>query len=98
MGTVGDPATILRDAADLFESRDEDYGDTWLNTGEVLKGLFPDGLQLITKEDFSRYNTLQNLISKLKRYCHNFEKGGHLDSVRDLEVYAAMLEAKTHVK
>jgi hypothetical protein len=34
-------------------------------------------------------------LGKLQRYAHNFSNGGHQDSARDLQVYAAMLEEHT---
>lgn len=90
-----DPADLLRQNAILFDSRDDEYGSLWQEAGEVLVDLFPEGITLRSTEDFSKFNTIQNIVTKLRRYCHNFDKGGHIDSARDLQVYSAMLEAKT---
>lgn len=89
------PDELLREAADLFAERNAVYGDSWFTFGEVMKTFFPDGLKLETADDFSRFASWSMCLVKLERYAKNFENGGHLDSVRDLKVYAAILEAKT---
>lgn len=89
------PPDALRAAADLFEQRNKVYGDTWKRFGVPMIGLFPNGVALRTEEDFNRFVTLVNIMTKLARYAENFHRGGHLDSARDLQVYAAILEAKT---
>ena len=90
-----DPADLLIANAKLFMSRQPAYGDTWKDVGDILALLFPDGVVLNTPDEFSRYNTISMCLVKLRRYCVNFKKGGHLDSAKDLQVYGAMLEAKT---
>lgn len=92
------PATLLVNSSQLFKDRQPIYGDTWKDVGDILALLFPDGVVLKTPAEFSRYNTVSLCLIKLRRYCVNFADGGHIDSVRDLQVYAAMLEAKTGVE
>ena len=87
-------AELLRDSANLFDSRNAMYGDGYNRTGKILKAFFPNGIHLNTEEDFSRFFTFGMLLVKLDRYARNFCKGGHLDSIRDAQVYAAMLEYK----
>jgi hypothetical protein len=89
------PAGALRDAAELFVHRQDEYGNTWKDVGDLLVLLFPDGVVLNTPAEFSRYCSVQLCLIKLRRYCVNFADGGHLDSAKDLQVYAAMLEVKT---
>lgn len=89
------PAHLLRRAAELFEERNPVYGDSYTRVGKLLAVLFPDGIQLTTEEDFSRYHTFQLCLMKLVRYGNQLQLGGHLDSARDLQVYAAILESKT---
>ena len=89
------PADLLVQASELFTERNSVYGDTWKDIGKTMQSLFPNGITLKTAEDFSRYASVQLCVIKIERYCVNFEKGGHIDSVRDLQVYAAILEAKT---
>lgn len=85
----------LKQAAELFEERSKQYGEAYKKSGEVMKTLFPDGLTLETPEDFAIYHNLSMIVMKLTRYSRNFKAGGHLDSAKDLIVYAAMLEEKT---
>jgi len=89
------PVDILIQASELFGEKNAVYGDTWKDIGKTMKSLFPNGVALETAEEFSRYASLQLCVVKIERYCVNFKKGGHLDSVKDLQVYAAILEAKT---
>ena len=56
-----------------------------------MKILFPKGLDLKTPADFNRYGALNLIITKLIRYCNNWEKP-HQDSIHDLGVYAFILE------
>jgi len=88
---IGTPADILREAASTFESKNEEYGDGWKKFGAIMMSLFPTGLELKTEEDFSRFAILNIMVAKLDRYCKNFNKGGHPDSLIDLSVYSAML-------
>lgn len=82
---------ILREAADLFQERNAVYGDNFKMVGEVMVGLFPNGVTLKTAHDHNRFHILMLLAVKLTRYTVNWEKG-HQDSIRDATVYGAMLE------
>jgi hypothetical protein len=83
---------LLREAADLFKQRNEQYGPSYFTHGPVLSALFPYGMRLQTPEDFNRFAILNLVVTKLVRYCNNFHFGGHQDSIADLAVYAKMLE------
>jgi len=82
----------LKKAAETYEERNKVYGDTYKRHGKVTAALFPNGVILKTTEDHNRFGVLTLVIGKLTRYCTNFEKGGHADSIHDLGVYAFMLE------
>lgn len=84
---------ILESAAETFRERNKVYGDNYKNVGQVMKGLFPDGVTLLTEEDHNRFHLLFLDVVKLTRYCNNWEKGGHQDSIHDSIVYGAMLES-----
>lgn len=86
---VGDE---LRLAAELYDQRNEVYGDTYKEFGDLLHALHPEGITLVTKEDFNRFGVYTQILSKIKRYSVNFMKGGHEDSLTDLAVYANMLK------
>lgn len=85
------PADYLRASADIFESRNEEYGDGYMNFGNIILAFFPDGITLSTAKDFSRFGALVMATSKLDRYCKNFCRNGHEDSLADLSVYSAMI-------
>ena len=82
---------ILREAAKTFEERNAVYGSNYKMVGEVMVGLFPDGITLKTAHDHNRFQILMLMAVKLTRYTVNWEKGHH-DSIRDNTVYSAMLE------
>jgi hypothetical protein len=83
---------ILANAAKIYKSRNEEYGDAYKKFGNLVIALFPDGVVLKTKEDFDRWGVLTILLSKIQRYCANFNKGGHPDSLDDSMSYSAMLQ------
>lgn len=88
-------ADMLREAAKTTEERGKVYGDSRENfdaVGRTLKGLFPNGVELNTSEEFARFSLVLLLTLKLARYTNNFAKGGHDDSVHDLGVYAFILQ------
>lgn len=86
------PDFILRSQAELFKSRNAEYGDGYKEFGKIIMSLFPDGLKIENQKDASRLAILNIMIAKLDRYCKNFHKGGHKDSLSDISVYAAMLQ------
>lgn len=86
----------LRDAAKIYEERNALYGDVYKRFGSVMLALFPEGVYRTPVGDVeahvNRYGLLVQIVGKLMRYCSNFEKGGHDDSLDDLAVYAIMLK------
>jgi hypothetical protein len=81
----------LRNAIKTFETRGEAYGNSYLQYGEVMKILFPNGIKLETKDDINRMGLLNMIVSKLIRYTNQWGKP-HKDSMHDLGVYSFMLE------
>jgi hypothetical protein len=88
---------ILKEAAETFALRSKIYGSNYTRSGPLLMALFSEkGIPAIkTGEDASRLGLIVMCLTKLQRYAHCFEAGGHQDSARDLQVYAAMLEEFT---
>jgi len=82
----------LQALGDLFAERNALYRDSWHETGAVMDAFFPYGLALQSPEDFGRFVILQQMIGKLHRYALMFDRGGHVDSLDDLAVYAQMLQ------
>ena len=86
------PAESLRSAADLFESRNREYGESYKDFGSLMMEIFPEGITLKSSKDFSRYGIFNMMMSKIHRYSANWGKGGHSDSLDDLSVYSQMLK------
>jgi len=90
------PSDNLREAAALFEERNAIYGSNYQRQGAALLAIFPEGgiPAITTVAEANRLHVFVACVTKLMRYAYNF-KDGHLDSARDLQVYAAMLEEFT---
>lgn len=84
---------LLVSDVDLYLTRRGDYGASELDFGAVMDALFPNGLTIRGPDDWARYGVLHQIVSKLVRYCNNFPEFDHPDSLRDIRVYAAMLQA-----
>lgn len=84
-------ADILGEMADTYRERNKVYGDNFRIVGKVLADLHPDGATQLSASDHELYHLWSLLVVKLSR----FAVGGltHLDSIHDLSVYAAMIEA-----
>lgn len=86
-------ADVLASGAETFNRNNPAYGNNWEKVGIVMATMYPDGLMLKTADDHARYHIFSWIVGKLTRYGHQFSKGGHRDSIHDISVYAAMLEA-----
>jgi hypothetical protein len=86
--------TILDNMKRTFLERGATYKDNYLQLGEVMAALFPDGLTLKTPEDFVRYDFLNWHLSKITRLVQT--NMTHEDSAFDSTVYCAMLTAWIH--
>jgi len=82
----------LNELAKLFEERHSIYGRDYEHVGQVLMNLFPGGIVLDTAIKMRRFYMFVFLLSKLNRYAQCMARGtGHSDSLKDLAVYATML-------
>lgn len=86
------PHEILNEAAETFKTRNAVYKNNYKHIGPVMAGYFPDGIQLLTPTDYIRFHLFMLIHVKLTRYTNNWANG-HQDSLRDIAVYAAMLES-----
>jgi len=82
---------ILKEKAELFEEKGKEYGHSYLQYGEVMVALFPGKLpNLVTAEEWNKFGIFNMLVHKIIRLANtNFES---VDSIKDIQVYAAMLE------
>ena len=83
---------ILAQAAVTYKERNTLYGSNYLNVGVAMKGFFPNGIKLETPNDHVRFHLFCWIVGKLTRYANQWQTG-HQDSIHDVVVYAAMLEA-----
>jgi hypothetical protein len=88
---------ILDEAAETFRQRNAVYGDNYKRFPIAFLALFPGHRipEITNPADASRLQLLMQILNKCTRYAENLTKGGHLDSARDICVYAAMLEEET---
>jgi hypothetical protein len=82
---------ILNSMADTFRERNKIYGDNYKTVGAVMVALFPNGITLLTKEQFNTWHLFELMIVKLTRFANTEMK--HKDSIHDAAVYAAMVES-----
>ena len=82
---------ILDSMAETFRERNKVYGDNYKSVGAVMTALFPDGVSLITKEQFNTWHLFELMIVKLTRFANTGMT--HRDSIHDAAVYAAMVES-----
>ena len=86
------PDELLKEAAKVFKKKGLEYGSSYKEFGKIMIAYFPNGLELKTEKDFTRFGILNMMIAKTDRYNKNFSKNGHQDSLIDLSVYSAMLQ------
>lgn len=81
---------IFDEAKKLHTSKGEEYGNTSAMFGDVLLALFPGGIRIDCAADANKFGLYFMMIHKMMRIASTVFKSK--DSVRDLCVYAAMLE------
>lgn len=78
--------------ADLYRQRNKLYGDNYKRFGPIMKLLLPMNTIPTDPHTLNRLGILIQIIAKVTRYCQQFDKGGHVDSLDDLSVYSMMLK------
>lgn len=84
----------LKELGTLYEERNALYGDNYKHTGKVLKGMFPNGINLMTEKEFNEFALFIQLVHKTTRIAQSistYEQPLHADSLDDLSVYSQML-------
>ncbi len=90
-GEALSPASILAKMAETYRERNAVYGDNWRNVGHVMLALFPNGVHLESAQAFNEWHLFELIVVKLTRFANS--KLAHADSIHDIAVYAAMIEA-----
>jgi hypothetical protein len=85
------PADLLAEMANTYRERNAVYGDNWKNVGNVMMAMFPEGVELKTADAVNSWHLWELIVVKLTRFANS--KLTHQDSIHDVAVYAAMLEA-----
>ena len=81
---------LLKDKAILFEEKGKQYGNSYKDFGKIMKQLTDWS---ISEDDWNRIGLYHMLVHKLMRIGKKIlAKNISIDSVQDLQVYAAMLE------
>jgi len=86
------PPEIMEEMKALFLERSKIYGANYQMVGNVLKAFFPNGVRLRSDHDFLVWHLFELMIVKLTRFVHSGLS--HHDSIRDLAVYATMVESE----
>lgn len=95
-GSPKDASTVpslMEEAAQTFRKRNAEYKDNKDNVGGVMLALFPEGIDLRTKEDYIKWHLFELMVVKMTRYANSGMT--HKDSIHDLGIYAFMVEKET---
>ena len=82
----------LKRLAQVHVEKGKEYGDNYKRVGYALDALCGPVGVVETPQDYNRLSLLNHIFSKLSRYCENFARGGHDDSLDDMAVYCMMLK------
>lgn len=82
---------VMDDCLQTFKDRDNQYGKSYVKFGAMMDALFPDGLTVKGKDSFVQLGVFVQQVSKLMRICSGSFDKVHMDSARDLSVYAAIM-------
>jgi hypothetical protein len=82
---------LLCELAEMFLEKNKLYDEQYASFGETMMTLLGP-IEIKTAKDYSRYMTVFNMVTKIKRYCNMMKKGSHHpDSLDDLAIYSQML-------
>jgi len=83
-------ANNVEDALNTFRDRQETYGSNDIVHAQVMKVLFPNGVQCVTEQDHRMFLMVTHAVGKLTRFTSSGMK--HRDSAHDLINYAGFME------
>ena len=81
---------LLREKIETFEEKGKEYGHSYTDYGAVAKALFKNTKHPTTEKEWNEFGIFNMMIHKMMRLANGSFTS--LDSVRDIQVYAAMLE------
>lgn len=81
----------MEEAANVYDERQKQYGDSYLMVGQIMNILFPNTI-LFGDKAHIRIHLIGWIVGKLCRYAMSIRSGSVSgDSLKDLAVYAMML-------
>lgn len=86
-------SSIIDEQFQILKERDSQYGASYNKVGAILQILFPDGIEIQTKEQHQQFDLLKQVIGKLARLSHKFPTEIHRDSLIDAGNYINLLLA-----
>jgi len=81
---------FLRRGAEVWREHEKNYGPSYNQVGCIMERVFPDGVNLSTRDDFRRFGIMVQIVTKLARYTNTWSKP-HADSIFDIGVYSMIL-------
>lgn len=85
--------SILREMARTYEERNVVYKDNFRDVAKVMAVFFPDGVPPNILHT-PHFNLFEMIVGKMTRFVNS--DLNHADSIHDIAVYAAMIEAVLH--
>lgn len=99
---MSEPQDILQRGSETYATKNDDYGDSWRQVGEVLRMFGGDTIELETTEDHISYGLYTRRLDKFARAFHGefvADEMNHepvVDAHEDEMVYAAMHASLLH--
>lgn len=85
---------ILSEMAATFRERNAVYKNNFEKVGPVMMALFPEGIHLRSAEQVNIWHLFELIIVKITRFGNSALT--HQESIHDIAVYAALIEAALH--
>jgi hypothetical protein len=85
------PANILGKMADTYLAHQVQYGESWLEAGQLAYNILPKGYCPKTPDEWAKLGLYFHILNKVLRLGQSGLT--HVDSAHDLGAYAAMMEA-----
>jgi hypothetical protein len=83
---------LLLEKVELFDRKGLEYGHTYKEFGNIIKSLFGEEIK-ITSKNYNRFFIFTMILHKIHRTAKTIlTDSPSIDSIKDLQVYSAMLE------
>lgn len=81
---------LLKENAELFEAKGKEYGNSYLQYGEIMSKIFPKGFSVSTVDGWNSFGAFNMMVHKLLRIANT--DFNSIDSTKDIQIYGAILE------